>query len=58
MLAPEHVTTLMAERIDINATDYVLDPTAGTASFLIAAMQRMFDDAGDSAAMREDIREN
>ena len=49
---------LMAELIDVNATDYVLDPTAGTASFLIAAMQRMFDDAGDNADMREDIRKN
>lgn len=56
VLTPEHVTTLMAELIDVNATDYVLDPTAGTASFLIAAMQRMFADAGDNAAMREDIR--
>lgn len=58
VLTPEHVTTLMAELIDVNATDYVLDPTAGTASFLIAAMQRMFADAGDNAAMREDIRKN
>lgn len=58
VLTPEHVTTLMAELIDVNATDYVLDPTAGTASFLIAAMQRMFDDAGDNEALREDIRKN
>lgn len=58
VLTPEHVTTLMAELIDVNATDYVLDPTAGTASFLIAAMQRMFADAGNNAAMREDIRKN
>lgn len=58
VLTPEHITTLMAELIDINATDYVLDPTAGTASFLIAAMQRMFDDAGDNVALREDIRKN
>ncbi|MFZ2563496.1 MAG: N-6 DNA methylase [Corynebacterium variabile] len=58
VLTPEHVTTLMAELIDVNATDYVLDPTAGTASFLIAAMRRMFTDAGDNAAMRDDIRKN
>lgn len=58
VLTPEHVTTLMAELIDVTATDYVLDPTAGTASFLIAAMQRMFADAGDNTAMREDIRKN
>lgn len=58
VLTPEHVTTLMAELIDVNATDYVLDPTAGTASFLIAAMQRMFADAGNNNALREDIRKN
>ena len=58
VLTPEHVTTLMAEIIDISASDYVLDPTAGTASFLIAAMHRMFQDAGDSEAMKEDIRRN
>lgn len=58
VLTPEHVTTLMAELIDVNSADYVLDPTAGTASFLIAAMQRMFKDAGDNQAMREDIRQN
>lgn len=58
VLTPEHVTTLMAELIDVGAGDWVLDPTAGTASFLIAAMHRMFKDAGDSEAVREDIRSN
>lgn len=58
VLTPEHVTTLMAEIIDISASDYVLDPTAGTASFLIAAMHRMFQDAGDNEPMKEDIRSN
>lgn len=58
VLTPEHVTTLMAELIDISASDYVLDPTAGTASFLIAAMHRMFADAGDNEAIKEDIRVN
>ncbi|WP_442576096.1 HsdM family class I SAM-dependent methyltransferase [Microbacterium sp. F51-2R] len=58
VLTPDHVTTLMAEIIDISASDYVLDPTAGTASFLIAAMQRMFSDAGNNDAVKEDIRRN
>lgn len=56
VLTPEHVTTLMAELIDISASDYVLDPTAGTASFLIAAMQRMFADAADDESLRQAIR--
>lgn len=58
VLTPDHVTTLMAELIDIGASDWVLDPTAGTASFLIAAMHRMFKDAGDNEAVKEDIRKN
>lgn len=58
VLTPEHVTTLMADLIDVGAGDWVLDPTAGTASFLIAAMHRMFKDAGDNDATKEDIRKN
>ena len=45
VLTPHHVTDLMAELIDVNCDDVILDPTAGTAAFLIAAMRRMFDDA-------------
>lgn len=58
VLTPEHVTTLMAELIDIGSSDWVLDPTAGTAAFLIAAMHRMFKDAGSNEAVKEDIRKN
>jgi len=58
VLTPEHVTSLMTELIDISASDWVLDPAAGTASFLIAAMHRMFKDAGDDETMKEDIRKN
>lgn len=58
VLTPEHVTTLMVELIDVSAGDWVLDPTAGTASFLIAAMHRMFKDAGDNNAVKDEIRKN
>ena len=58
VLTPEHVTTLMAELIDVGAGDWVIDPTAGTASFLIAAMHRMFKDAGDNETIKDDIRKN
>jgi type I restriction-modification system DNA methylase subunit len=58
VLTPEHVTTLMAELIDVGAGDWVLDPTAGTASFLLAAMHLMFKDAGDNDAAKQDIRKN
>lgn len=58
VLTPEHVTSLMAELIDVGAGDWVLDPAAGTASFLIAAMHRMFKDAGGDEAVKDDIRTN
>lgn len=56
VLTPEHVTTLMVDMIDVSVGDYVLDPTAGTASFLIAAMQKMFLDARDNDKLKQDIR--
>lgn len=45
VLTPHHITDLMAELIDVNSDDVVLDPTAGSGAFLIASMRRMFDDA-------------
>lgn len=45
VLTPHHITDLMAELVDVNCDDVVLDPTAGTAAFLIASMRRMFEDA-------------
>lgn len=58
VLTPEHITSLMTELIDVGAGDWVLDPAAGTASFLISAMHRMFKDAGNDEALKDDIRKN
>lgn len=44
VLTPKHITSLMAEMIQIKRTDYVLDPTAGSGAFLISAMNRMMND--------------
>lgn len=41
VLTPKHITSLMAELIQIGRGDYVLDPTAGSGAFLISAMNRM-----------------
>lgn len=58
VLTPHHITDLMAELIDVNSDDVVLDPTAGSGAFLIAAMRRMFTDAakryGDKPALLDD----
>lgn len=45
VLTPHHITDLMAELIDVNSDDVLLDPTAGSGAFLLSAMRRMFDDA-------------
>ncbi|MBC9927231.1 class I SAM-dependent DNA methyltransferase [Leucobacter sp. cx-169] len=62
VLTPHHITDLMAELIDVNSDDVVLDPTAGSGAFLIAAMRRMFADAttrygGDPTRLAERLDE-
>lgn len=41
VLTPTHITQLMADLVDVNPKDVVFDPTCGTASFCITAMNRM-----------------
>lgn len=45
VLTPRHITNLMCELIDINENDYILDPCCGSGGFLIAAMNRMLEQA-------------
>jgi type I restriction enzyme M protein len=56
VLTPHHVTTLMAELINVGPDDYVLDPCAGTAAFLIAAMNRMVQLAKGDEQVIDSIR--
>lgn len=52
VLTPHHVTSLMADLVEVNRHDYVIDPCAGTGSFLVAAMNRMIGQAnGDEQAI-------
>ena len=55
ILTPRHITDLMCELVDIQADDVVLDPTCGTAGFLISAMHRMLSMA-DSESQRRNIK--
>ena len=41
VLTPTHITQLMADLVDVKPEDVVFDPTSGTASFCITAMNRM-----------------
>ncbi|WP_394217109.1 class I SAM-dependent DNA methyltransferase [Brachybacterium vulturis] len=56
VLTPHHITTLMADLIDVGRDDYVLDPCAGTAAFLVAAMRRMIERSDGSDEALDDIR--
>lgn len=55
ILTPRHITDLMCDLTDIGPDDVVLDPTCGTAGFLIAAMHRMLSMA-DSDAQKKSIK--
>ncbi|PFJ18298.1 adenine methyltransferase [Bacillus cereus] len=57
VLTPRHITSLMAELIGINKSDFVLDPACGTGAFLISAMNRMLGQA-ENDDERRDIKQN
>ncbi len=43
VLTPKHITELFCDLLEITEKDKVLDPCAGTGSFLISAMNKMLD---------------
>lgn len=55
ILTPRHICDLMCELVDVQPGDTVLDPTCGTAGFLISAMHRMLTLA-DSDAQKKNIK--
>lgn len=55
ILTPRHITDLMCDLVDIQPDDTVLDPTCGTAGFLISAMHRMLS-MTDSRDVRKNIK--
>lgn len=55
VLTPSHICDLMCDLVDIQADDTVLDPTCGTAGFLISAMHRMLSLA-DTDAQKRNIK--
>jgi type I restriction enzyme M protein len=56
VLTPRHVTELFCDLADLSVSDTVIDPCAGTAAFLIAAMTRM-DGLAKTESEHKDIRE-
>lgn len=55
ILTPRHICDLMCELVDVQPSDIVLDPTCGTAGFLISAMHRMLMMA-DTDAQKKNIK--
>lgn len=56
VLTPKHITDLFCDLINIQKEDVVLDPCAGTAGFLIAAMHYMLSQT-DTASARRSIKQ-
>lgn len=55
VLTPSHICDLMCDLVDIQPDDTVLDPTCGTAGFLIAAMHHMLSQA-ETEAQKKSIK--
>ncbi len=45
VLTPRHITKFAAEVLDVKANDLVLDPTCGTGGFLVAAFDKVRNEA-------------
>ncbi|WP_235676702.1 MULTISPECIES: HsdM family class I SAM-dependent methyltransferase [Bacillus cereus group] len=58
VLTPRHITNLMAELIDIQPYDTVLDPACGSGAFLISAMQRMLKIVDNDKKLSEKAKNN
>lgn len=56
VLTPKHITDLFCDLVDIKPDDIVLDPCAGTAGFLIAAMHHMLVQA-ETEHQKKSIRQ-
>ena len=56
VLTPAHICELFCDLLDIKPTDIVLDPTCGTAGFLVAAMHHMVSAVGDDMEKQKKIK--
>lgn len=57
VLTPKHITDLFADLVDLKHDDVVIDPTAGTAGFLVSSMHHMLkqtDDENERKKIRQD----
>lgn len=57
VLTPNHITELFCDLLEVHPNDKILDPCAGTGSFLISAMNRMLDSV-ETQEEKDYIKEN
>src|SRR5699024_2260848 len=57
VLTPRHITNLMCELIDINHSDFVLDPCCGSGGFLVTAMNKMLNQVSNTDDIKS-IKQN
>ena len=57
VITPKHITELFVDIANIDKDDVVFDNCCGTASFLISAMKKMTDEAGNDESKKKGIKE-
>ena len=53
VLTPKHITELFVDIANVDKDDVVFDNCCGTASFLISAMKKMMDEAGNDESKKK-----
>ena len=56
VLTPSHITNLFCDLLHLNVNDTIYDPCCGTGGFLVSAMTRLFQLAGNDSLLKERIR--
>lgn len=54
---PTHITDFMCEITNLNENSKVLDPTCGSGSFLVQAMIKMLQKAGNNESLKKSIKQ-
>ena len=58
VITPKHITELFVDIANIDKDDVVFDNCCGTASFLISAMKKMTDEAGNDESKKKGNQRN
>lgn len=57
VLTPPHITELFCDLAELRVDDVIYDPCCGTGGFLVSALKRLFDKAGNDMQKRQHIRQ-